>query len=294
MPKRDRPGDSPPAKGGRKTVSLCVTCEKESDTDCVECDWCGKWQHRECAGLTSVELAALADIWNRQSSDSNVMFFCTVCKPKVTLALKFFTDIQDKQEDMNKRLSEIEDSIKKLQPTESLSQMELSDDNTSDQTQSASQPTVQISEIVNSYINEEKEKSKRRLNVIVHNIVESTSEDAEVRRKHDIDSVSCIFEKHLAASANITKAIRIGKRGDKPRLLKISVASESEKAAVMRNCTKLRNTNLPSIIQRVFITPDLTPKEQTISKKLRAELKELNKDGKKFRIKNWKIVQRGS
>ena len=60
----------------------------------------------------------------------------------------------------------------------------------------------------------------------------------------------------------------------------------------MRNCTKLHNTNLPSLIQKVFITPDLTPKEQAVSKKLRAELKKLNKDGKKFRIKNWKIVQR--
>ena len=60
----------------------------------------------------------------------------------------------------------------------------------------------------------------------------------------------------------------------------------------MRNFTKLRNTNLPSVIQKVFITPDLMPKEQAINKKLCAELKEMNKDGKKGRIKNWKIVQR--
>ena len=45
----------------------------------------------------------------------------------------------------------------------------------------------QILTVVTNYINEEKEKSKRRLNVIMHNIPESTLED---RRKHDTDFVT--------------------------------------------------------------------------------------------------------
>jgi len=32
----------------------------------------------------------------------------------------------------------------------------------------------------------------------------------------------------------------------------------------MRNCIKLHNTDLPRVIQKVFITPDLTPKEQVV------------------------------
>jgi len=69
----------------------------------------------------------------------------------------------------------------------------------------------------------------------------------------------------------VTKAIRLGKRGDKPRLLKVSVPSESDKISIMRNCIKLCNTNLPTAIQTVFITPNLTPKEQEVNRKLRAE-----------------------
>ena len=146
--------------------------------------------------------------------------------------------------------------------------------------------------MVSSYINEEKEKSKRHLNVIVHNIIESLSEDPKIRLKHDIDSVSSIFHKHLTVPATITKVICLGKKSNKPRLLKISVASESDKASIMQNCIKFCNTNLPSVIQKVFITPDLTPKQQELNKKLQAELKELNKDENRFRIKNWKITQR--
>ena len=108
------------------------------------------------------------------------MFFCTVCKPKVTLALKFFTDIQDKQDEMEKRLTEIEDNLKKLQPVDSTEVNPSDQTQPTLQTQQVSQSKEQISEMVSSYINEENEKSKRRLNVIVHNVIESTSEDPEL------------------------------------------------------------------------------------------------------------------
>ena len=116
------------------------------------------------------------------------MFLCTVYKPKVALALKFFTDIQDKQDEMEIRLTEIEDNLKKLQLVDSIEVNPSDQTQPTLQTEPVSQSKEQISEMVSSYINEE--KSKRHLNVIVHNVIESTSEDPELRRKHDIDSVS--------------------------------------------------------------------------------------------------------
>ena len=72
----------------------------------------------------------------------------------------------------------------------------------------------------------------------------------------------------------------------------MSVESEREKAAILRNCTKLRAKDNPEDIQKVYITPDLTPREQQHNKALRARLAEMNKDGKKYLIKNGRIVQR--
>ena len=74
--------------------------------------------------------------------------------------------------------------------------------------------------------------------------------------------------------------------------MKITVVSEVEKAKILRNSTKLHASDNPLHIQKVFITPDLTPKEQEANKKLRAELKERNKNGNHYKIKNGKIVQR--
>ena len=68
--------------------------------------------------------------------------------------------------------------------------------------------------------------------------------------------------------------------------------SEREKATILRNCTKLRAKDNPEDIQKVYITPDLTPREQQHNKALRARLAEMNKDGKKYLIKNGRIVQR--
>ena len=149
-----------------------------------------------------------------------------------------------------------------------------------------------ISSAVSSVINEEKEKSKRKLNLIVHNLPESSKDNGDDRKQEDISSVSGILDKYLGISVNIAKAFRLGQRRDKPRLLKVTVSTEQEKAGILRNCTKLRNSNNPNDIKNIFITPDLTPLEQTANRKLREELKEKNKDGNFFRIKQGRIVRR--
>ena len=57
--------------------------------------------------------------------------------------------------------------------------------------QSAHSPSLhrdEISQAVFSVLNEEKEKSKRRLNIILHNIPESNAENIDVQKQHDADT----------------------------------------------------------------------------------------------------------
>jgi len=76
-------------------------------------------------------------------------------------------------------------------------------------------------------------------------------------------------------------------------LIKVSVESERDKAMLLRNCTKLRSRDNPEDIQKVYIMPDLTPREQQHNKDLRVQLAEKNKNEKKYLIKNGRIVQKG-
>ena len=101
-----------------------------------------------------------------------------------------------------------------------------------------------------------------------------------------------MLKKYLGTATKIEKAFRIGRRGEKPRLLKITVASEHDKVAILRNCTKLRNAENPEDVRKLYITPDLTPAEQEINRKLREELREKNREGNFYRIKNGRIIKK--
>ena len=104
---------------------------------------------------------------------------------------------------------------------------------------------------------------------------------------------SSTVNNYLKAEATITKAIRLRKKSNKPRLLKVTVDTVEVKAFILRNCTNLRKADPSSFYHKIYIIPDLTPAEREANRQLRLKLKEMNKDGRNYRKKkNGKIVQR--
>ena len=59
---------------------------------------------------------------------------------------------------------------------------------------------------------------------------------------------------------------------------------------VLRNTAKLQDQSNSDHIKKIFITPDLNPKQQEENKILREKLNEMDKSGKSYRIKNWQMV----
>jgi len=88
---------------------------------------------------------------------------------------------------------------------------------------------ISVCNTVASAINKEKEKERRRLNLILHNLPESTAEDAQARKAYNAAESTKVFNELLSVSSSATNAIRLGKKGDKPRLLKVTVDSEQAK-----------------------------------------------------------------
>jgi len=108
-----------------------------------------------------------------------------------------------------------------------------------------------------------------------------------------LKQVNDIFGKQLDVQTNISNIIRLGKKGGpKPRLLKVTVNSESAKAAILQNTKKLRHPDTPVNYHKVFVTPDLTPRECEANRELHARLIEANKEENHFKIKNGQIVWR--
>ena len=299
-------GNSPPKNTKKqKEVDNCLTCNEPAIEDALECVWCEQLQHSKCIKISPSQYSALSNI------SSNVVFFCSLCLFKLPSALMAYdktneacSTIEDKLKsveiNLSKKFNSLADQVKELSSKIRHRSQEpdcekAMDTRPSQAASTAVERAETTSEVLTSFINEEKERCKRRLNLIVHNVSESSADTGSERKSHDVSTVTSMFEKYLGVKAKITNANRIGQKKDNqpgPRLIKVSVESEREKATILRNCTKLRTKDNPEDIQKVYITPDLTPREQQHNKALRARLAEMNKDGKKYLIKNGRIMQR--
>ena len=74
-------------------------------------------------------------------------------------------------------------------------------------------------------------------------------------------------------------------------MLKLSLCNIQEKAAILKNKSKLRSPSNPQHIRNTFITPDFTSLEQKKNKALREQLADMNKAENVYMIKNGKIVR---
>ena len=264
-------------------TDIIIENTKEVDGhDAIFCEGtCNSWLHRQCAGLSKSLFQSLAK--------SEKSYHCPHCR------LASYESVVDNMKSIISSLERVKTLETKNSTNANISYASATASSISSQPIPAPQSSVtsppndHITTIVSSYLNEEKEKSKRRLNLIVHNLKEPSSEDGATRKKEDIKQINDLLQKHVEVTPSITNAIRLGKRGDRPRLLRITVSTESEKANVLRNTFKLRREQET---KNIFISPDMTPREQELNKKLRIDVKELNKDGNRYQIKNGKIVQR--
>ena len=82
------------------------------------------------------------------------------------------------------------------------------------------------------------------MNLIVHNLEESSATDGPARKQDDIKKCLSVFQTHLGLSLSITNAFQLGQRSEKPRLLKISLSSAKDKASILKSKT---NSNPPPI-----------------------------------------------
>ena len=264
-PKRQREKTSTPDKGNNH----CVTCKKKVTIkdDGVECQWCEKWEHKICAKLSDDEYKILSD------SSPHIIFFCSSCFPKVPSALSDYTsqtiaNFDSRLKEMESKLSgifedinaKLDDHYKKLEE-----KFVCRADDNMDSSPSPNAKTISdsVAPLTASLVTEQKEREKRELNLVLHNVPEPTTTDNSARKEEDITQVNSILSGYLDVKPTIKNAVRLGKKvTDKARLLKITVASTQEKARVLRNKLKLRKESNPEDVKKIFITPDFTSLEQ--------------------------------
>ena len=138
----------------------------------------------------------------------------------------------------------------------------------------------------------QRERDRRRLNLIFHNVPESAKQSGPERKADNIKMINGLLHQHLGYSPTVSNTLCLGKKADRPRLFKVTVTKIQEKSNILRNCYKLRSSKNPTYVQKIFVTPYLTPLEEKKDKLLKQKLAEMNKDGKTYQINNRVIVRR--
>ena len=114
------------------------------------------------------------------------------------------------------------------------------------------------------------DKERRKLNVVVSNIPESTPTSTETREEHDLRKFVNIIRDNLKLHIRAAKCHRAGKlQEDRPRLLVVTLENFETKQELLKMSSQLRN--FPEL-KNMYVNPDLTPEERESRRKLRQEL----------------------
>ena len=268
--KRVKPPDSTPPKVQDKRAkegpdededTLCITCLKSAERESIECEMCFRWEHRACANITSEEYNLLS------KGSSNIMFFCTHCRPKVTVAFKFFNDIQLKQNQIESKLQSLENNLAKLTDSHYTQ---------SDKPQANTDPIDTDTHSSGATVSKPLPIFDKKFNLVVYGITEHPPKtNRQTRLNKDLECLLTCFSKidNKIDSFAIKDYFRLGKYDSsrpRPRPLLVKFLRSADVNTLLQNRSKLTSLS---------IKPDLTPEQRARESLL---LKE-----------RWSLIQKG-
>ena len=309
--KRRKPaeGDSPDKYEQllRKSTEVCGHCNKRCTAkgEAVQCDLCYSWVHASCEGIKKDNYRLLSQI---TTNIEGVVYYCKL--HQCALRFKQFQSEWVNQTTLSESLKAVVKECTVSSQSHLLSELG-----------SLSKSVSELSTKINDFISQEaglrnhitdtakalnsishsaqvpdkvpknavgaveefSERERRKCNVIVFNLKESTTADA------DKDSFIELCRTGLKLEVMVTKFFRLGKAApDKIRPLLITTATVDSKLSILKSAYQLRSIDQ---YNNVYISPDRSRQERESFRKLRAELKQ-RKDGGEpnLIIRNGKIV----
>ena len=206
-----------------------------------------------------------------------------------------FDDFSNKFEHLTLDLkTEIKDETKKLFDTYERTHRNVENDIQLERSNITEQQNYikEIRQEVQEKFDDEKDREKRKCNLIFYNIIESKHPNMQRRLDEDFRTCSkIIYEELLIENFNIDCILRLGKvyNDGKPRPILIQFATEREKWEILRRAKNLRNSTKYGVI---YIARDMTVAERKIDKALREEMHQRREQGEDCFIKNVEVIRR--
>ena len=273
-------------KSGKKSVKKrnpvkfpCGHChDSTSGTAALLCNIREFWHHASCIPGMSDE--SYKSLLSMKESLGYSFFLCAKCEKVNKKTWQSVNQLSQRIDKIENRLSDLEKSI-----SASVSSIET----TNNQVKKVQEQHIANQEHVKATVlNEMLEQEKRKSNVILYNLEESSASESISRSEEDKQKVLEIFNTIGLQGDEMLNEIsymkRLGKRssGDsvndeidnvaQVRPLLLSFKDVQAQKSILSNAKKLANSNYI----HVSVKQDLTKSQQKIDKDLRNEVKTLN------------------
>ncbi|KAG5864009.1 hypothetical protein JTB14_014232 [Gonioctena quinquepunctata] len=223
----------------------------QDDDKYIQCDSCRTPFHlnEKCSGLCPSEIKAI--VVQRRV----IFFFCEECKSSFKKVPHLLTKLSVLENDISLLKQEVKDTKKKHCGELSLLKRELND------LKSITGAGME------NILTEVHERAIRSNNLMLFNVEESKSESLEAKIADDKKIAIQVLESIGVESNDLTKVIRIGRQGNKPRPIKMILSNSNAVGYALRLKNRLLNT-------KFRIASDKTKLQQEQMKKVQDELKQ--------------------
>ncbi|RUS68411.1 hypothetical protein EGW08_023827 [Elysia chlorotica] len=149
--------------------------------------------------------------------------------------------------------------------------------------------TEQRQTSIGESVREVQERDEREKNLMFFNIEESQAEEALDRITEDSKKIESILQKIQVEGCDFEKPVRVGRKGEAPRPLKIRFKESDSCNKILKSTKKLKGTD-------IYISRDMTPLERKQWKALLEERDKKRQEAKEQGLEEkealW-IIRRG-
>ena len=304
----------------QQKCSVCVESTGRTErTSVIVCDICTNWVCKDCANIDSKLLDFVL------KNDLNYNYICGSCNdqiPKLKDLMKLSqkqmqleNDIVSMKADIaeNKRLLSNQNSHEeRLTKLEKIIEKNNMDDEEYPPLPAMNAETEKLKQDISSQkektttiksdLEEEKRKETIKMNLIIYGIPESEN-NVEDQMIADFNTLKDIYSDRVQLnSADFSSIIRLGKKNDKIRPIRITLLESQKRKEILTNNQGLRLESdeyeecrcryNPGRHIHVNVTNDKTKQEREAEHTLREEMKARRRNGDDVIIRKGKIVDR--
>ena len=249
---------------------------------------CELWAHYECTGLVQATLEAYETLIS--SGDCDKPFKCSSCK---TALNKFNADLNAMKVRMSNLESKQEEAGRKIEAVEV---KQVATDTRITNLEEKVQEVVANSNSSKDVWEELKERERRETNLIIHNVIESTSSDKSEREARDLSGLQMLFNL-LDVKLEVSDAVKFirregEKRSEVPRPLKVVLRRKEDRDLVLTNSFKL-SRHADEHWRKISVVSDLTKLQRKDEADLRILAASKNLERSKEEVDKgqaWKVV----